>query len=121
MGLWPVTTRTNSTSLRPDEDVDGNRQSCDDVADEVAGRCKAAACEVDAKLNAAGAAGLRRTGFVEGGAAGFNQERCPVLTIGIRPEIIVAPFFWETVIETGHDHSCEITRFRSSAREVLYP
>ena len=79
MGLGVITTRAYFTRIRPYEDVDGNRQGRDDGADEVARRSEATDGEVSAEFNAAGAAGQGREGFVEGGAAGLDEERCPVM------------------------------------------
>ena len=130
MGLGAIATRTHSPHLGPYEDVDRNCQRCDGFADEVAGRGQAADGEVGTQFDAASAAGLGRAGLFEGGAAGLEEERCPVGTGQVVPagaghdtclriRIIV---FWIALGETGdkaETHSCGRIRLISSASEVL--
>jgi hypothetical protein len=111
----------------------------DDFADKVVRRGDTSDGEVDAEFDTVGTASLGRKGFVEGGAAGLDEERCPVkpgmtaidggrfpvkpgmtLIAGWRQVIIVV--FRVTLGEAGdkgEGHSCGRTRLRSSAREVL--
>ena len=73
----------------------------DDFADEVVGRGDTTESEVCAEFNTVGAASLGRKGFVEGGAAGLDEERCPVkpgMTIEVRPGMTIGVRLGGTIV-----------------------
>ena len=117
---------------RTDQDIDGDGQSVDDFADEVAGRSKAADGEVGAELDAAGATRLGRESLIQACAATFDCERCRVkpgmtsgigsgLTFEVAPEglVIVDPGISLGKAGDERTHSLGRTRLRSSANDVL--